>query len=247
MQDGWREVIGLVLLLWASGAAASGSARDIKESDKLADDPTKVVTQLGASYTDEFKVSGSIGMGPVSKLNASINKDASEWRLGGSWLFDFGIVNFNFSKKQFDHDANQTSYNIGTFIPLSAFGFAPAGWQIFPMGGLSYNEGDIACEVGSQGCGDVDLNTDSAFVLMPNTSKGGYLGVFTLKPLSLKWTLIAFGTGSAGSDDYHGYSAGLGMGYKFTERQSVSTYAHLSDNSYGEDQQLGIAYRYQFN
>lgn len=247
MNTDWVSRITGGLLLLAVSGGVQASARDIKEADKLADDPTKVVTQLGASYTDEFKVSGSIGMGPVSKLNASINKDGSEWRLGGSWLSDIGIFNFNFRKKQFDHDAEQTSYSLGTFIPLSAFGFAPAGWQIFPMAGVSYNDGDIACEVGTQGCGSVDIDTGSEFVLMPNTSKGGYLGVFTLKPLSPKWTFIAFGTGSMGSNDYHGYFAGLGMGYKITKRQSISTYAYASDNNYGNDQQLGIAYRYQLN
>ncbi|TFF73823.1 hypothetical protein DRM94_14090 [Aeromonas taiwanensis] len=239
-------VVWAWLPLLVSGMAGA-SARDVKESDKLAEDPTKVVTQVGVSYADQLKISGSLSLDPVRKINASMNKDASEWRLGGSWLFDFGILNFNFSRKQFDHGANQTSYNVGTFVPLSAMGFAPGGWQIFPTAGLNYNDGDIACEVGSQGCGMVNVDTSSDFVLIPNASKGGYLGAFALKPLAPEWTLITFGVGSLGSNDYHGYVLGLGMGYKFTERQSISTYAYTSDNSFGSDQQLGIAYRYQFN
>ena len=220
----------------------------VEAKEKLDDDPTNVVTQLGVSYTDEAKVSGSLSLDPVRKINASINKDASEWRLGGSWLFDFGIVNFNFSRSEYDESAHQNRYSIGTFLPLSVFGFEPGGWQIFPMAGFSYNEGEIACDQQHSDCEkDIDPTFSSDFVLIPSTSTGGYLGAFALKPLTDKWTLIAFGAGSLGSDDYSGYSLGGGTGFKIDHHQSVSAYAYLTDNSYGDDQQLGIQYRYKFD
>ena len=136
---------GLIVVI----ASYSAVAKD----NKLSEDPTKVVTQLGASYSDEIKVSGSLSLDAVRKLNAtSISLESEEWRFGGSWLFDIGIVNFNFGKQSFDRGAEKTSYSVGTFMPLSYFDIAPMGWQIFAMGGYSHTEGDIACELDSNAC-----------------------------------------------------------------------------------------------
>ncbi len=82
-------------------------------------------------------------------VNASTTFDASEWRVGGSWLLDFGIVNFNFNRVDYDEGAYKHSYSLGTFIPLSIFGFAPGGWQIFPMLGYNYSAGDILTQQNS--------------------------------------------------------------------------------------------------
>jgi len=208
--------------------------------EKLPEDPTKIVTKLGFSYTDEPSLSGSIGLDETRKINARINEDASEWRLGGSWLFKKGIVNFNFSESEFDTGASQTSYSVGTFIPLSIFGITPGGWQIFPMGGYSYNDGEIISD---------NLNSDVEFdyVLVPATSHGIYLGAFGLKPLSEQWTLIGFGGGSVGSDDYSGYWAGAGIGYRINGNHSVNLFGVYSDNSFGQDDKVGVSYTYEFN
>ncbi len=69
--------------------------------EKNQEDPTKIITKLGAGDNDQFTFSGSIGLDEARMINARINDDASEWRIGGSWLFDFGIVNFNVNRN--DH------------------------------------------------------------------------------------------------------------------------------------------------
>jgi len=111
------------------------------ESDgKLSDDPTKIVTKLGVRYTDYATFFGSVAIGPVSKINmiASENED---WSVGGSYLFNFGIVNVNASRKSYSGATNQTQYSIGSFVPLSAFNIEPVGWQLFPAFGYNYTEG----------------------------------------------------------------------------------------------------------
>lgn len=209
------------------------------QQDKLADDPTKVVTKLGLTYTDQFSLKGSLSLGPVRKINLRINDDASEWRLGGSWLFDFGIVNFNFGRTEYEHDASQNNYSIGTFIPLSVFNFSPFGWQIFTTVGYTHNDGDIAVV-------NEDPDIDSDFILMPSTSNGGYLGAFSLKPLTENWSLMAFGGGTKGSGDFSGYWFGGGVSYEINSHNSFNVFAFSSDNSYGNEQKAGASYTYQF-
>lgn len=86
------------------------------------------------SYTNNFdfnddndSFSGSYALGQARKLNARINSDASEWRIGGPWFFPVGIMNFNFGKSEYTNGANQTNYSIGTFISLSHFSIQPTG------------------------------------------------------------------------------------------------------------------------
>ena len=73
--------------LWAQDTSARNP-----NAGKLSDDPTKVVTKIGLRYSDFGTISGSVAFGPVTKINASISED-EQWRFGGSYLFDFGIVN----------------------------------------------------------------------------------------------------------------------------------------------------------
>ena len=207
--------------------------------EKLPEDPTKIVTKAGVSYSDELSLSGSIGLDETRKINGRINGDATDWRLGGSWLFEKGIVNFNISESEFDSGSTQKSYSIGTFIPLSKFGMTPGGWQIFPMGGYNYNEGNIATE-------NLETDIELDYALVPTTSHGAYLGVFALKPLSERWTMIGFGGGSLGSDDYSGYWFGGGIGYKINDNQSFNLFGNYSDNTYGQDDSLSISYTYEF-
>lgn len=227
------------------------SAHGTSSKDKLDDDPTNVVTQLAVSYTDQAKFTGSLALDQVRKINVTTNSDASEWRIGGSWLFDFGIVNFSFGRNEFDDGSHQNNYSVGTFVPLSVFGFAPGGWQIFPSAGFSYNDGEIICDPNVEDCDDnlplLDPNDPTGFVLAPQSSSGGYLGAFALKPLSDRWTLVTFGFGFLGSDDYSGYSVGGGTGFKIDEHQSITAFAYATDNTYGDEQLVGIQYRYQFD
>lgn len=206
--------------------------------EKHHEDPTKIITKAGISYSEGLKLSGSLGLDDARKINGSINADGDEWRLGGSWLFPVGIVNFNFSRAEYEPEGHRNNYSIGTFVPLSYFDIAPMGWQIFPMAGYNYNDGEIAHFD--------DANIENDYVMLPASSHGGYIGVFTLKPLSDKWTLMAFGGGSMGSDDYSGYWTGAGLSHKLTHTQSFNFYGVLAEDDYGENNRLGISYTYEF-
>lgn len=206
-----------------------------QENEKLADDPTKIVTKLGASYTDYGTISGSIAFGPVSKLNMSYS-ETGEWRFGGSYLFDFGIVNFSASKNELSTGTVKTGYAVGTYVPLEKFGFAPAGWTVFGTGGVNYTEGETASV-------DVQL-TDGT--LVTTTSKGIYAGLFGLKPLSEDWTLRGAAVASLGSDDYRGYTVGGGITYHLTEKDTIGAFAVYSDNTLGSKESIGISYNHEF-
>jgi len=223
------------------------SSFHLSAEEKLADDPTKIVTQFGASYSDELRVSGSISLDPVRKINASASANGDEWRIGGSWLFDIGIVNFNFGKQSYDQSAEKKSYSIGTFMPLSYLGIEPAGWQIFAMGGYSHTEGDIACNIEQRPCVSTEIPGPDGWVLVPNSSNGGYLGAFALKSLSDKWNIMTAGAYSIGSNDYSGYFAAAGVSYMIDKRQKINLFGSVENSDYGSDQSLGLSYTYQFN
>ena len=247
-----KKTLALCALLLPTQLFAN-SAEQNKEDSKLADDPTKVTTKIGVSYTNDFDLDdggatfkGSLAFGPVSKINVRVNDDASDWRVGGSWLFDVGIVNFNIGKREFETGAEQTNYSVGTFVPLSVFGIEPLGMQIFPMAGYTYNDGDEACAIASEQCSDgiiSPINTD--FMLVSSESHTGYVGAFVLRPLAEGVTLIMVGAGSAGSNDYSGYFAAAGLGYTFLKQHSVSAFTVRQDNSYGEDTFFGLSYTYE--
>lgn len=207
--------------------------------EKNPENPTKIVTKLGVGYSDQFTISGSIGLGKVRMINARINDDASEWRIGGSWLFDFGIINFNFNRNEYDNDAHANGYSIGTFIPLSHFDIAPGGIQIFPMAGYNYTDGEVAMPDGESG--------NDGFILIPNTTHGAYLGALALKPLNDKWTLMCVVGGAKGTDDYSSYWFAGGMSYKITQNQSCNLYGFMSDSDYGDTQKISLSYTYEFN
>lgn len=232
-----------VMSVFSASAAQTASG----EQTKLSEDPTKVVTQFGASYSDELRITGSLSLGAVKKLNASVSANGDEWRVGGSWLFDIGIVNFNFGKQSYDQGAERTTYNVGTFMPLSYFDIAPYGWQIFAMGGYSHVDGEIACLAGQGACLTTEIPGPEGWVLIPNSSDGGYLGAFALKPLSEKWTLMTAAAYSVGSNDYSGYFAAIGASYQFDKQQSFKLFAATEDSDYGSDQNLVLGYTYQFN
>lgn len=224
----------------------------LANDNKLADDPTRIVTTVGISFDTDLSsqnitFNGSLALDPARKINVSINDDASEWRIGGSWLFDIGIVNFNAGKNSYDNGASQTNYSVGTFIPLSVFDIEPFGVQIFPMAGYTYNDGEIACETATNPyCIEKNTELNQDYVLLPSTSHSGYLGAFALKPLSPQLTAIGFAGASVGSNDYFGYWAGAGMGYSLSDKHSLSLKGYLVDNPYGSEVLMGASYKYVF-
>lgn len=254
------------LLVSTMANAADGRVKENK--NKLADDPTKVISKVGVSYANNYdfddanlSFSGSIAFDQARKLNARINDDASEWRIGGSWLFPVGIVNFNFGKNEYTNGANQTNYSIGTFMPLSYFGIEPLGFQIFPMAGYTYNDGEApACdgEVGSK-CSNPDFvgtpSPENGFDMMTSSGSSGYVGAFALKSLNQELTLISFAAGSYGSknsegENYKGAFGGVGLGYAVNKNHSFNVMTFLmNNNTYLDeaDKRVMASYQYQFD
>ncbi|WP_261816939.1 hypothetical protein [Vibrio gallicus] len=232
-----------------SSAQDSKAQPDIYDNrNKHVDDPTRIVTKLGVSGDYNFEsekfgyaISGSIGLSEAQKINARYHPDTQEWSLGGSWLFDVGIVNFNFGRSEYEDGSNFNNYSVGTFVPLSVFGIEPAGWQIFPMAGFNYTDGERPLNPG-----EPNYDGENPYVLHPTDSTGGYLGYFSLKPLNEQFTAITFAGASIGSDDYFGYWLGAGIGYKFTKKDSINLLGIVADNDYGADQKIILSYSHTF-
>lgn len=259
------SILLLLGLLPALVLAQSGTVKTNKE--KSDDDPTKVTTKLGVSWSDSYDMddsnvafSGSLALDEARKINVKINSDATEWRVGGSWLFPVGIVNFNFGKNEFPDGASQTNYSVGTFVPLSYFGFEPAGFQIFPMAGYSYNTGDtFGCDKDKHAACSAsgfsgDPSPENGFGSITTSGSSGYLGAFVLKPLTDNLRLLSFAGVSYGSknddgENYKGYFGGIGMGYSFDKHSSVSAFTYIQDNNTyidNAEKRFNFSYKYQF-
>lgn len=247
-----KNIVWLVLTLPLSTIAAENTEGKDK---KLSDDPTRVETKIGINYTDNYdttdggaSISGSLAFDPVRKINVRVNSDGSEWRIGGSWLFDIGIVNFNFGENEFEDGSTQTNYSLGTFLPLSYFDIEPFGTQLFATAGYTYNDGEQKCNVKSisSPCFGQQPDINDDFILISNESNSAYVGLFALKPLSEKITLQGMLGGGTGSNDYRGHWVGIGASYKLSERQSLSLFTFAMDNTYGAEEKLGISYKHTF-
>ncbi|HEY2452421.1 MAG TPA: hypothetical protein VGI71_07340 [Scandinavium sp.] len=255
---GMGFIPGLVL-------AQTGTVKTNQE--KSADDPTKVTTKLGVAWSDNYDMndsnvafSGSLALDEARKINLRVNSDATEWRVGGSWLFPIGILNFNFGKNDYPNGASQTNYSVGTFVPLSFFGIEPAGFQIFPMAGYTYNTGDsIGCDKDNHSaCSQSDFSgspsPENGFTSIDTSGSSGYLGAFVLKPLTADLRLLSFMGASYGSknddgDNYKGYFGGIGLGYSFDKHNSVTGFTYIQDNNtYLDDpeKRFQFSYKYQF-
>ncbi len=253
------------LILLSSAQAATQT--DIKDNQsKLADDPTKVVTKVGISYANNYdfddsnvSFSGSLAFDPARKINLRLNSDASEWRIGGSWLFPVGILNFNFGKNEYTNGATQTNYSVGTFIPLSVFGVEPLGIQLFPMAGYTYNDGESPRCDGVGSCSGVAFvgtpSAENGFYMADSAGSSGYVGAFGLKPLTQQVTLMGFAAGTYGSENdegenYKGFFVGGGVSYLANKNHSFSVMTFMMDNNTylaDPDKRVIASYTYQFN
>lgn len=209
-----------------------------EQTEKHHEDPTKVITRVGFGYTDELTVSGSLALDQTRKINARTNKDLSEWRLGGSWLFDFGIINFNLSRTDYDDGGHKNNYSIGTFLPLNVFGVDTGKWMVFPMAGFNHNSGEIRAEE--------DPSLFDEVVMVQNTSNGGYLGVMALRPISETWTFMTFGGGGMGSGGYSNVWGGGGFSYKINTQHSFNFFGFISEDDFGSVNKVGMSYTYEF-
>ncbi len=258
--------ISVATLILASSAQAAPSS-DIKDNkSKLADDPTKVVTKVGVSYANNYdfddtnvSLSGSLAFDPVRKINFRLNDDASEWRIGGSWLFPVGILNFNFGKNEYTNGATQTNYSVGTFIPLSVFGVEPLGIQLFPMAGYTYNDGESPRCDGVGECAEPGFvgtpSAETGFTMVESAGSSGYVGAFGLKPITKTVTMMGFAAGTYGSandegENYKGFFMGAGISYLANKKNSFSLMTFLMDNNTyldEPDERVIASYTYQFN
>ncbi|MGL5486662.1 MAG: hypothetical protein ACRDC6_10270 [Shewanella sp.] len=260
-----KSLAPLALLLLTSTSAFCQTATN---KTKMDDDPTKIITKIGVSWADNYDfddsnvaISGSLAIDEARKLNARVNSDGSEWRVGGSWLFPIGIFNFNFGKNQYTNGSTQTNYSVGTFIPLSYFGIEPAGIQIFPMTGYTYNTGNhLTCDTSSTSrCNNSDFSDEpspeNGFVSTSVSGSSGYLGLFAIKALTQNLRLLSFAGGSLGSkndrgDYYRGIFGGFGLGYSITPHHSIKAMTFImNNNTYldSADTRVLLAYTYQFN
>jgi hypothetical protein len=214
------------------------TANEEKVKEKHHDDPTKVITRVGLGYTDDLSISGSLALDSARKINARTNMDASEWRLGGSWLFDFGIMNFSISRSEYDDGGHKNNYAVGTFLPLSALGVDTGKWKIFPMAGLNHNQGEVAVSDNAQ--------LENSVVMVQNTSNGGYVGGMALRPITDHWTILAFGGGGIGSGGYSNVWLGSGVSFKLNTHHSFNLFGFVSDDDFGRISKLGLSYTYEF-
>lgn len=213
----------------------SGTAMAQQSDEKLADDPTKIVSKVGLSYSDKWTLSGSVAFGPVSKINVRVS-DTGEWSLGGSYLFGFGIVNASASERKLNSGVTQTQYSVGSYAPLYRDKDNPKGWQMFGMFGANYTEGTAeGADIGLPGLGEITVE-----------SKGGYVGAMALKPLSEKFVFKGVTVASRGSNDYTGIAVGGGVTVNFSKRDTVNIMAFYSDNSFGQNDSFSIGYRREF-
>lgn len=219
-------------------ASSSAIALGQEPEEKHHEDPTKVITKLGVGYSDVLTVSGSLALDAVRKVNGNINEDGSEWRVGGSWLFDFGIVNFSFGHSKYDSGGGKDNYSIGTFLPLNALGVDTGKWMIFPSAGLNHNKTEFFREE--------EIETVDELVLHQNTSNGAYIGCMALRPITQYWTLLMIAGGGIGSNDYSNVFGGIGMSYKVNGQHSLNAYNFGSKDDYGSISKLVVNYTYEF-
>lgn len=222
--------IGFIALSMLAGAAL---AED--ENTKLADDPTKVITKIGVSYSEKLTFSGSIAVGPISKINVRLS-DNGEWSAGGSYLFNFGIVNVSASQRDLNSGVTQTQYSIGSYAPIYRAKDNLKGWQVFAMFGANYTEGS----------GGAGVFETPGGLLTEVESRGGYVGAMALKPISPLLVFKSFGVVSRGSNDYSGYGVGGGLTFNLSKRDSIDFMAFYSDNSFGQNDSVSIGYRREF-
>jgi len=222
-------------LATALSLATVAQAQAPSQSEKAAEDPTKIATKLGVAYSDEFAISGSLAFGPVTKVNARIT-ESGQWSLGGSYLFPFAIVTFSAGRNELDSGVTQTHYSLGGFMPITAMGVKTGRWQLFVPFGYTYNNGELTIA-------DVELGQSMTLEASNNSV---YVGLFALRPLSARLTLMGGGIFTRGSDDFSGTALGGGLPYHLSKDDTIGLSAHYIDNSYGSETKAGISYRHEF-
>ena len=227
-----------ILITYLLICTFSLSATEQQSEEKHHEDPTKVITKFGIGYSDDLTFSGSIAIDQIRKINGNINTDASEWRLGGSWLFDFGILNFSVGRSEYNDGGHKETYSVGTFLPLSALGVNTGDWMVFPMAGINHTKIDLIIEEEPESLDDL--------VMMQNTNNGGYFGAMAVRPLTPFISVMAFAGGGLGSDDYRNVWTGAGASYKLNDNQALRLFGFYANDNYGNTTKVNLSYSYEF-
>lgn len=206
------------------------------QSEKAAEDPTKIATKAGASYSDdEFSVSGSLAVGPRLKFNGRVS-ESGLWSVGASYLFPVTILTFAAAKNKLDTGVEQTRYSLGGFVPVTQLGLKTGKWILFVPFGYTYTKGKGLVT-------DVDQNENLTFEVSSNS---GYVGLFVLRPLGPRFTLMAGGNLTKGTHDFSGFALGGGLSYHLRKKDTLRVSASYNDNSFGTKKKLNIAYVHEF-
>ncbi|MBT0668174.1 hypothetical protein HT136_07325 [Novosphingobium profundi] len=215
--------------------ASEPSSEQAAERGKAAEDPTKIATKAGVSYSDELSASGSVAVGPKFKFNGRIAK-SGQWSAGASYLFPVAILTLTAGRSELDTGVKQTRLSVGGFVPLSQLGLKTGRWQFFAPFGYSHTKSEQAVtDLDMQDGIPVSISSDSV-----------YVGLFTIRPLSTRLTLLAGANYTRGSHDYSGIAAAGGLSYHLTGRDTVSVRGSYVHNSFGQKQRIGIAYQHEF-
>lgn len=205
------------------------------QASKAAEDPTKISTRVGLSYSDEASVSGSFAFGEKFKINGRIS-ESGLWSAGASYLFPVAILTFSAARSSFDSGVEQTRYSLGGFVPLNDLGVETGQWRLFVPFGYTYTSGH----------GPV-LEEDASDVMpIEMSSNSGYFGVFAMRPISDRLTFLAGANVSAGTNDFSGFGVSGGLSYHLTARDTLGLQAGYVDNSFGQNQKVTISYRHEF-
>lgn len=203
--------------------------------EKAAEDPTKIATKVGIAYAGELSASGSVAIGPKLKLNGRI-AESGNWSLGASYLFPVAILTFAAGRSEFESGVEQTRFSLGGFVPLNPLGVKTGKWQLFVPFGYTYTNGKLPVT-------DIDQQEG---IPIQTSSNSAYVGLFTLRPLNARLTLLAGANLTKGTNDFSGVAAVGGVSYHLTERDTVAFRASYVDNSFGQKSRLGISYQHEF-
>lgn len=220
---------------WLATAWLSCAAPALAQTEKAAEDPTKIATKAGVSYSDEASVSGSLAFGSKFKVNGRISA-SGQWSAGASYLFPVAILTFSAGRNELDSGVVQTRYSLGGFAPLTELGVRTGKWRVFVPFGYTYTNGKGTLT-------DIDQNENLPVDLSSNSA---YVGLFALRPLNEKLTLMAGGNVTKGTNDFSGLSLGGGLSYHLGPNDTLGASASYIDNSFGQKQKLSVSYRHEF-
>ncbi|MCJ2178116.1 hypothetical protein [Novosphingobium album (ex Hu et al. 2023)] len=217
----------------AVGVVIAGPA--LAGEEKAAEDPTKIATKAGVSYSDELSVSGSVAVGAKFKFNGRIAK-SGQWSLGASYLFPVAILTFAAGRSELDSGVKQTRYSLGGFVPLNQLGLKTGKWLIFVPFGYSHTNS-------RQPVTDIDQQDGIPIQISSNS---GYVGLFTLRPLNRRLTFMAGANFTRGTHDFSGIAAAGGLSYHLTPNDTVAVRGSYIDNTFGQKKRIGISYQHEF-